>query len=72
MVLEKILPMKFDSYSVSILSEKYKSGKLNPIKSFYRGFVSNLKANRGKEYSSLIYVVKRVEKTFKLLEIAKT
>jgi 2-polyprenyl-3-methyl-5-hydroxy-6-metoxy-1,4-benzoquinol methylase len=59
MIVEKTIPMKFDAYYVSLLSEKYKSGKMNPIKSFYRGFVSNLKAKRSKEYSSLIYVLKK-------------
>lgn len=59
MIVEKIIPMKFDSYYVSLLSEKYKTGKMNPLKAFYRGFVSNLKANKTKEYSSLIYVIKK-------------
>ena len=59
LVVEKTLPMKFDAYYVSLLSEKYASGKMNPIKAFYRGFVSNLKANNTKEYSSLIYVLKK-------------
>jgi 2-polyprenyl-3-methyl-5-hydroxy-6-metoxy-1,4-benzoquinol methylase len=59
MSVEKTLPMKFDAYYVSLLSEKYKSGKMNPIKSFYRGFLSNLKAKTTKEYSSLIYVLKK-------------
>ncbi len=59
MIVEQTIPMKFDAYYVSLLSEKYKSGKMNPLKSFYRGFVSNLKANRSKEYSSLIYVLKK-------------
>ena len=58
-MVEKTLPMKFDAYYVSLLSEKYKSGKMNPIKSFYRGFVSNLKAKRTTEYSSLIYILKK-------------
>ncbi|WP_166386098.1 class I SAM-dependent methyltransferase [Polaribacter sp. 11A2H] len=58
MEVEKILPMKFDSYYVSLLSEKYKTGKMNPMKAFYRGFVSNLKASSSSEYSSLIYVIK--------------
>jgi len=58
-IVEKTLPMKFDSYYVSLLSEKYKTGKMNPIKSFYRGFLSNLKASSTKEYSSLIYVLKK-------------
>ena len=59
MIIEKTIPLKFDAYYVSLLSEKYKSGKMNPIKSFYRGFVSNLKAKRSKEYSSLTYVLKK-------------
>ena len=59
MIVEKTLPMKFDSYYVSLLSEKYKSGKMNPVKSFQRGFTSNLKAKGTNEYSSLIYVLKK-------------
>jgi hypothetical protein len=51
--------MKFDSYYVSLLSEKYKTGKMNPIKALYRGFTSNLKARSSSEYSSLIYVIKK-------------
>jgi ubiquinone/menaquinone biosynthesis C-methylase UbiE len=58
MVVTKTVPMRFDSYYVSLLSEKYKSGKLKPISAFYRGFVSNLKARKTFEYSSLIYVIK--------------
>ncbi|WP_348718293.1 class I SAM-dependent methyltransferase [Tenacibaculum sp. 190130A14a] len=57
--LENILPMKFDSYYVSLLSEKYKTGKSNPIKAFYLGFKSNLKAKKTKEYSSHIYILKK-------------
>ena len=59
MIVEKTIPMKFDSYYVSLLSEKYKTGKMNPIKAFYRGFKSNLKASSSSEYSSLIYVIKK-------------
>ena len=58
MVVAKKEPMKFDSYYVSLLSEKYKYGKLKPINAFYRGFVSNLKARTTSEYSSLVYVIK--------------
>ena len=58
MVVEETLPMKFDSYYVSLLSEKYKTGKSNPIKAFYRGFLSNRSAKSTTEYSSLIYVIK--------------
>ncbi|WP_163409419.1 class I SAM-dependent methyltransferase [Flavobacterium ajazii] len=58
MKLEKILPMKFDSFYVSLLSEKYKTGKMNYIKAFFIGLKSNLKASGTKEYSSHIYVIK--------------
>lgn len=53
-------PLKFDSFYVSLLSEKYKNGNMNPLVAFYRGFVSNLKAGHSGEYSSLIYILKRV------------
>ena len=53
-----VLPMKFDAYYVSLLSEKYRNGKMNIIKSFWIGFQSNSKAKKTSEYSSLIYVLK--------------
>ena len=59
MIVEKTIPMKFDAYYVSLLSEKYKTGKMKPFKALYRGLVSNWKAKKTKEYSSLIYVLKK-------------
>ena len=58
MKLENVLPMKFDSFYVSLLSEKYKTGKMNYIKAFYIGLQSNWKAKQNLEYSSHIYVLK--------------
>ena len=58
MQLEKILPMKFDSFYVSLLSEKYKSGKMNFVKAFFIGLQSNVKASQNFEYSSHIYILK--------------
>ena len=58
MEIVKTLPMKFDAYYVSLLSEKYKNGKMHLLKSFWIGFQSNLKAKRTSEYSSLIYLLK--------------
>ena len=58
MKLEKLLPMKFDSFYVSLLSEKYKSGKMNFIKAFFIGLQSNWKAKEKFEYSSHIYIIK--------------
>jgi len=59
-----ILPMKLDSYYVSILSEKYKNHKASAIisllKGFYTGLTSNLNAGKN-NYSSLIYVTKTNE-----------
>lgn len=58
MQLVKILPMKFDSFYVSLLSEKYKTGKMNFVKAFFIGLQSNLKAKKNFEYSSHIYILK--------------
>ena len=57
----KILPMWFDSFYVSLLSEKYKNGKGNFVKAFYVGFMSNLKAIASREHSSLIYLLKNAK-----------
>lgn len=58
MKLVRTLPMFFDSFYVALLSEKYKTGKMNYFKAFWIGFQSNLKAKRTLEYSSHIYVIK--------------
>lgn len=58
MQVVQILPMYFDSFYVSLLSEKYKTGKMNFINAFYIGLLSNIKAIGSKEYSSLIYILK--------------
>jgi SAM-dependent methyltransferase len=53
-------PMKFDAYYVSMLSEKYKTGKSGFIKGMYRGFISNSRARKNSgNYSSLIYIFKK-------------
>ena len=57
--LEEVKPMTFDSYYVSLLSEKYKTGKMNPIKAFWIGFKSNFAAMNTQEYSSHIYIIKK-------------
>lgn len=56
--LDKIIPMKFDAFYVSLLSEKYKSGKMNFIKAFLIGLKSNWKGKQNMEFSSHIYVIK--------------
>ncbi|GAB4238812.1 MAG: class I SAM-dependent methyltransferase [Ekhidna sp.] len=59
LTLVDTLPMKFDSYYISMLSEKYKFGKINYFRAFKTGWISNQKANKTGEYSSLIYVLKK-------------
>lgn len=56
--LVQVKPMWFDSFYVSLLSEKYKSGKMNFVKGFWYGMVSNLSGLFSKEYSSHIYIIK--------------
>jgi len=56
--IKSIKPMWFDSFYVSLLSEKYKTGKARLIKGGMSGLISNWNAlwNRGR-CSSLIYVI---------------
>ena len=59
--LSNTRPMWFDSFYVSMLSEKYLNGKGNFMRAFWNGFLSNLKACRNPEKcSSLIYVAERI------------
>ncbi|MEK6152861.1 class I SAM-dependent methyltransferase [Flavobacteriaceae bacterium 3-367] len=58
MQLVHTLPMRYDAFYVSLLSEKYKTGKQNLLKAFWVGLRSNLSAWRSGEYSSHIYVLK--------------
>ncbi len=57
--VQKVYPMKFDAYYVSLLSEKYKNGKTKLLSAIWTGFTSNRKAKASKQYSSLIYILKR-------------
>lgn len=59
MKLVRTKPMFFDAFYVALLSEKYKNGKQNFIRAFLIGLISNFRALRSKEYSSLIYVFSR-------------
>ncbi len=58
--IKYVLPMKFDSYYVSLLSELYKNGKQNYLRSFINGYKSNTYASKNKNnYSSLIYIIRK-------------
>lgn len=55
--LKKTLPMWFDSFYVSMLSEKYRSGKNNYFNAILRASISNLEAiGNINKCSSLVYV----------------
>jgi len=70
--IETIKPMKFDSFYVSMLSEKYKNSKANLLNAFWIGFKSNFKALNSKEYSSLIYIAKKKKLTIIALTSRQT
>jgi SAM-dependent methyltransferase len=55
----KVLPMWFDSFYVSLLSEKYKKNPIGPILAVIVGLLSNIIAFFKGNSSSLIYVVKQ-------------
>ena len=56
----KVLPMIFDSFYVSMLSEKIKTGRSNIVRSTWNGFRSNLFALKsGKTSSSQIYLFRK-------------
>jgi 2-polyprenyl-3-methyl-5-hydroxy-6-metoxy-1,4-benzoquinol methylase len=57
--LSEVLPMKFDSFYVSLLSEKYKTGSSNLFLGFWNGVISNISAGKN-GYSSQIYLLKRM------------
>ena len=59
--LVKTKPMIFDAFYVSLLSEKYKTGKSFSLRAFWIGFRSNLAAMKSTEYSSLIYCFKKAK-----------
>lgn len=58
-----VRPMVFDAYYISMISEGYKNGKGGlgaMVNGFFSGLSSNNKAAKTGEYSSLIYVIKKV------------
>lgn len=60
MRVKEIIPMKLDSYYVSMLSEKNKNGKVNYLSAIKNGFKSNNYAKQNENnYSSVIYIIKK-------------
>jgi SAM-dependent methyltransferase len=58
--LTAVHPMWFDSFYISMLSEKYRSGHNHLLRAFFNGLKSNMLARRDKEKcSSIIYIAKK-------------
>jgi SAM-dependent methyltransferase len=57
--LVRTKPMLFDSFYVSLLSEKYKNGNSFSIRAIFIGLWSNVRGWSSKEYSSHIYLFKK-------------
>ncbi|MEX2235019.1 MAG: class I SAM-dependent methyltransferase [Cyclobacteriaceae bacterium] len=60
--LINVVPMRLDSYYVSLLSEKYKNGTngvTNMANAIIQGWRSNREANATHEFSSLIYIARK-------------
>ncbi len=58
--IDKYMAMPYDSYYISLLSRKNKTGKLNFLNGFFDGFQSNQWAkNNSLNFSSVLYVCRR-------------
>lgn len=57
--LNKIKPLLLDSYYISILSEKYQKNPFSWLKGGIVGAISNFKASKTGEFSSLIYIIEK-------------
>jgi 2-polyprenyl-3-methyl-5-hydroxy-6-metoxy-1,4-benzoquinol methylase len=55
--IESVHGLPYDSYFVSMLSEKYKGGLLGKVRWAFIGLWSNIKAKSSGQWSSLIYVM---------------
>ena len=53
-------PMIFDAFYIAMLSTRYQTGKTNYMRSIQIGMLSNAKARKTGDSSSLIYIVKKL------------
>ncbi|NOU46403.1 MAG: methyltransferase domain-containing protein [Bacteroidales bacterium] len=51
----KCYPMKWDAFYVSMLSEQNRGSALGIVRAFAIGLISNIRARRKKNYSSMVY-----------------
>lgn len=65
LTLVQTIPMKLDAYYVSLLSENYINKEQpvrNLLRAFFTGLLSNLKARKQVNYSSLIFIATATQK----------
>lgn len=60
--LEKIAPLQLDAFYISILSEQYRKNPFFWISGPVLGLISNFKALFSNNFSSLIYILRKIEK----------
>lgn len=58
--LEKIHPLKWDAYYISMMSENYINKNNSFVKGLITGWKSNHKAKKSGDYSSLVYVFRKI------------
>lgn len=57
--LVKMDKLRWDAYYISYMSEQYKLHSLPLARGVYRGWISNCKAKRSGEWSSLVYIFEK-------------
>ncbi|MDP2452997.1 MULTISPECIES: class I SAM-dependent methyltransferase [unclassified Kaistella] len=57
--IKKVKPLLLDSFYISMLSEKYQKSSLSWLKGLIFGAISNAKALKSGEFSSLIYIIEK-------------
>ncbi|WP_026315479.1 class I SAM-dependent methyltransferase [Riemerella columbina] len=55
--IKKVTPLLLDAFYISMLSEKYKKNPIFWLSGFVQGLISNFKASKTGEFSSLIYCI---------------
>jgi 2-polyprenyl-3-methyl-5-hydroxy-6-metoxy-1,4-benzoquinol methylase len=53
-------PLWFDAFYIAMISTSYKKGIIDYFEAFWQGMLSNMKARKNGNYSSLIYIIKKV------------
>ena len=59
LILKKTEKLIWDAYYISYMSEQYEDHSLPLLKGAYRGLISNLKAIKTGEWSSLVYIFEK-------------